>query len=285
MMHAVLLLKALSPITHGSDTAGNRALIRREKVDTPLGVRDVPVITGNSLRRRAVREPAIESLSREGGLTKERLRWLYSGGALDKDDKGRFKKITNVDAARIARCYELFPHVEALGCAMPDSPIPGKLKFGIAWLASMETQDSLRDTLPESWFEGANPMSPCHEWISDYDYYRHDPAKAHAELLTDEDREALENESMPHGGENVIPGAAFVATLHAPGLSDLAASALFYSLETWAEAGPTVGGQSARGHGRVQPYLWTDREIDSSAYRNHLTDRVGEMREFIDSLY
>lgn len=275
-MKAVLLLKTLSPITHGDTTAGNEQIIRREALSTPIGVRHVPVITGNSLRHRLFREPIADHLTRnEWKVTKEQLRWLYNGGALNG-------KHPNVDVRRIMRCKELLPHVEALGCSMPDTIVAGALDMGIAWLACSETAPILRAHLPAGWMEDF-PLLPAHEHLSRNQYYRHDAARQRMDLVTEPDGD--DYAGMPHGGEHVIPGAAFVSVVHADGLSDLAASSLVFAMEHWAESGATVGGQHSRGHGQVEPWIWTDRDVTSDLYREHVDSYLDEIREFVGGLY
>lgn len=274
-MKAILVLKTLSPITHGAENAGNESLIRREAINTPVGVRHIPVLTGNSLRHRLFREPIADTISAGWQMTKEQLRWLYNGGALDG-------KHPNVDVRRIARARELMPHVEALGCSFDDTIVAGKLDMGVGWLACLETMPVLKAILPAGWYDDA-PLAPSFEFLSRNQYYRHDAARQRMELITEPTGE--DYAGMPHGGEHVMPGAMFVCAMHADGLSDMACSALVYALEKWAEAGATVGGQASRGHGVVQPMLWTDRPMISDPFKEHLETRLDEIREFISTLY
>lgn len=274
-MKAILLLKALSPITHGAETAGNESIIRREAISTPVGVRHVPVLTGNSLRHRLIREPMADAICDGWQCTKEQLRWLYNGGALEG-------KHPNVDVRRVQRAKELMPHVETLGCSFDDTIVAGKLDFGVGWLACLETQPVLKAILPAGWYE-PETLSPSHEFLSRNQYYRHDAARQRMELLTVADGE--DYAGMPHGGEHVMPGALFVCAIHADGLSELGCSAFVFALERWVATGATVGGQSSRGHGVVQPMLWMDRNITSEPFREHLDSKLTEIRDFISTLY
>jgi hypothetical protein len=277
-MNGLLLLQALSPITHGAETAGNSQLIRRESVATPLGVRSVPTITGNSLRHRLIREPIADDLCAGWQVTKEQLRWLFNGGALDG-------KAPNVDVRRMEECFRLLPHTELLGCSLPDVIVTGKLDMGIAWLCCAETTGIITASLPAA-FAGDLPLlTPSHEYLSRIQYYRHDAARQRIGNLLESDRDGADYAGMPHGGEHVIPGALFLCAFHAHGASDLAASALLYALQRWCTMGATVGGQSSRGHGVVQPYLWTDREVSADLYRQHLADHTDEIRAFVSKLY
>lgn len=272
-MKAVLLLKTLAPITHGAETSGNESIIRREAVNTPVGVRHIPVITGNSLRHRLLREPHANVVSQDGGYSKEQIRWLYNGGALDGKHDG-------IDIRRVNQARELLPHVEALGCSLADTIVAGKLDMGVAWLACSETAEIVQAIIPGEW--GAFPqLSPHSEFLSRNQYYKHDAA--HSLASTNDER--IKFEGMPHGGEHVVPNAAFVLSINADMLSELGRSAVMYGIEEWAAAGATIGGQASRGHGVVEPWLWTDGDDSSVLYRSHLENRLPEMRAFVRTLY
>lgn len=273
-MKVVLLMRATSPITHGAGTAGNEQIIARYPVNTPYGVKQVPVLSGNSLRHRLLREPHADAILGEERISKEQLRWLFNGGELSG-------KCPNVDTARIAEFQSLLPHIDLLGCSMPDTIVAGKLECGIAWLACMESQSAIEAELPEELREPGNVFSPAHELVRSYQYYRHDASK-NREALPGED---LAYKGMPHGGEHVVAGAAFVCVMHTHGLSELSQSALLWGIETWSEHGATVGGQSSRGHGRVEPIVWTDSPVDSSLYAAHLAANRDKMLQAVRRLY
>lgn len=272
-MKIALLMKALSPITHGAETAGNEQLIAMLPVSTSFGVKHVPIISGNSMRHRMLREPHADEILRDELVSKEQLRWLFNGGELAG-------KCPNIDTKRIAFVQSLMPHVDLLGCSLPDTIVSGRLNVGIAWLACMETQQAIRSEL-EGLFDPAVVLPPAHEFIRGYQYFRHDASK-NRETADDSD---TAYKGMPHGGEHVIAGATFVCVMHAAGLSELAKSALVWGLEKWAERGATLGGQSSRGHGRMQPYLWADEEVSSNMYAKHLEEKRKEMLEFVRTLY
>ena len=97
--------EAVAPITHMARVEGNEALIAREPVDTPAGKRWVPVLSGNAIRHRCVREPGglwlIEKLGLKGQLSLKQMNFLLHGGNLT-DSTGR------ENTARIAEMQELF---------------------------------------------------------------------------------------------------------------------------------------------------------------------------------
>lgn len=276
-MKCVITFEALSPITHGGENAGNEMLVRREPVSTPLGVRHVPVITGNSLRHRLFRQQFAEAIVSDGWqCSKEQLRWLFNGGALDG-------KHPNVDVRRIERARSLMPHIELLGCSMADQIVAGKLDMGIAWIACQETQSIIRDSVPGGWCDDAT-LAPSHEFMARNQYYRHDAVRQMSNHVAGDDV-GDDYAGMPHGGEHVIPGAIFIAAMHADGLSPLGRSAVVWAIRRWAAGGATVGGQSSRGHGVVKPSLWTDGDDDPELFAEHLDENLDEMRAFVSTLY
>lgn len=282
-MRALLLMQAKSPITHGGETAGNEQLIRRQEVSTPVGVRHVPVITGNSIRHRLIREPLAEHIEEACGLTgalsKESLRWLYHGGALDG-------KHPNVDMRRLKRMQELLPHIEAIGCSMPDTIFPGKLQAGVAWLVCSESRPIVNAITPSDWRDSIPKLSPADEFLGRGQYYRHDSTRRKVESLREADRDDIDNSSMPHAGEHVIPGSVFLSEWVAPGLSELAAGALLFGLKRWASTGSTVGGQSSRGHGVVELLIRSDVDWSlADKYQQHIDNNVHDIREFVINLY
>lgn len=274
-MKAVLLFETLGPLTHGADTHGNEKLIRREAIQTPLGTRHVPTITGNSLRHRLVREIIADDIATGQQWTKEQLRWLYNGGAIAKS--------TNVDTQRIVRIRELMPHIDLLGCSLPDTIVAGRINMGIAWLACWETESIVNAVVPHEW--QVSGLQPAHEFTGRNQYYRHDATSRTPDRLVDADRDGIDYAGMPHGGEHVVPGAMFVCGLSAAGLSELSQSCLIYSIEEWATRYSTLGGQSSRGHGQVKPYLWTDSDASSDLYREHWEKHKESVVEEVSQLY
>lgn len=281
-MKGIYLLRAESPITHGASTAGNEQLIRRTEVSTPVGIRHVPILSGNGLRHRLLREPLADHISSVCGLdgehTKESLRWLYHGGALSGASP-------NVDVQRIVRLQQLMPHVEAIGCSLPDTILAGKLQFGMGWLACSETMPIVRSVAGE-WADGVPRLAPADEFLGRGEYYRHDSTRQRAKLMREADRDGKDNSSMPHAGEHVIAGAIFVGTLHAPGLSELGAGSILFGIQRWIAAGATVGGQSSRGHGVVSAYLHADVDWSlADKYREHVESNAAEIKTEVLSLY
>lgn len=281
---ARILMRALSPITQGEGTKGNEQIIRREAVVTPLGVRHVPTITGNSLRHRIWRDTLANDLvdrwGLAGELTKEQVRFLFNGGALGKDH--------GCSLERIAECERLLPMVSLLGVALPDTIVPGRLKCGMAWLVCRETSPQIKANVPADWWPERDNLTPCESFVGRGTYYRHDAARLRGELLTEEERNAeFVYDGMPHAGEHVRAGSEWYLRCDVERPNDLVLGAFFKGLDLWHENGATVGGQSSRGHGRMSPAIHHDLDPVPliEAYEKHVEDVREEGRSFILGLY
>lgn len=307
MIHDVrILMRAASPVTQGESIKGNLQLVKREPCRTPLGTRQVPTITGNSLRHRLFRGPLADHLCEawglEGELTKEQVRFLFNGGALgvDKRDKdtgqpdpsGKKNQIQGVDLARVQRCYDLFPMLALMGVSLPDTIPPGQLDCRFAWLVCWETAETIRADVPAGWWpwEDRNPLAPADSFVSRGDYFRGDAATLRGDLLTTAELEDTggKRHNFPHAGERVDTGSEWYLHLVVRRPTDAVLGALFFGLSEWHRSGATVGGQASRGHGVMQPSVHTgglDPEPLVAAYLAHV-DRVrDEGREFLLSLH
>jgi hypothetical protein len=283
-----LLMQALSPVTQGEGAKGNELLIRREPVQTPLGTRFVPVLTGNSLRHRMLREPLAEHLVREWGLagtlSKEQVRFLYNGGALGGEH--------GASLGRIAEVERLLPMVALLGASLPDAILPGRLRMGMCWLVCAETLGQIRrDTPPEWWpINDARDVAlqPAETFVSRSQYYRHDAVQRRPDLLAEGEADDLGSGMMPHAGEAVCAGSEWYLRIDAERCDDVTLGALLFGLAEWCLTGSTVGGQSSRGHGRMSPTVdlgGLDADGLISAYRDHVAANREDGTALLRSLW
>jgi hypothetical protein len=73
---------------------------------------------------------------------------------------------------------------------------------------------------------------------------------------------------MIFSGEALVAGTALVHDFILPGASRLELGALLWSLVCWARSGGAIGGQAARGHGRLRTQLVGD--VDQSCIEEYL---------------
>lgn len=288
-----MLMRAMSPITQGEGTKGNEQIIRREPVQTPLGVRYVPTITGNSLRHRMLREPLAEQLvsawALQKTLTKEQVRFLFNGGALGGEHGSSL--------GRIEEIQRLLPMTALLGASLPDAIMPGRLRMGIAWLVCAETLPAIERDTPADWWPIIAPdhkgqpvrqfvATNAESFVGRGQYYRHDAARHRPDLL--EKDSSADYAGMPHGGELVMAGAEFYLRIDVARCDDLTLGALLFGLSAWHESGATVGGQSSRGHGRLAPSIelgGLDADTLIATYLQHVANVREEGTRLLRSLW
>lgn len=264
------LSEAVSPITHMKGVSGNEALVMREPVVTGHGIAWVPTLSGNALRHRLIREPGarwlIDRWGLRGALTLPQLNYLFHGGNLTE---GGGRESTR----QIADMQRLFPLTRLLGGSLPSQILSGSLLVWRGALVCEENRGALASALPEGWEVPAAALRPAEAFVSPYQYTRGDAAKTTADLLPTAngngvDRGANHDGSsnlMIFGGQSVTRGACFLHGFTLQHVGPLELGALLWSLRLWQQSGGTVGGQGARGHGRLQTliHLDTDEEQDA----------------------
>lgn len=285
------LSEALSPITHMSKTEGNEAIVAREPVVSPRGIAWVPSLSGNAIRHRACRSPGMRWLIDEyglaGTLTLAQLNFIFHGGSLTEGG-GR------EDTSRIADFQRLFPLGRLLGGSLPDQILAGNLQVWRGTLVCEENRGYLAAVLPE----GAMPerLRPAETFVSGYTYTRSDASKSHADLASPESRaeQSAGNGSsnlMIFAGQSVLRGAAFVHGFTLPQASTVELGALLWSLRLWQAAGGTLGGQAARGHGRLALSILADdadpidHDAAVEAYREHARSVRDEAVAWLHSVF
>lgn len=273
------LSEAASPLTHMKGVSGNEALIAREPVVTPRGIIHVPKLSGNALRHRLVREPGARYLTERwdlrGRLTLTQLNFLYHGGNLTEGG-GR------EDVRLIATMQTLFPLLRLLGSCTPAQVIPGSLLTGFGVLVCEENRRTLQTILPSGWEMPEHALRPAETFVSGYQYVRGDVARMRPDLLANgEDLTDRKSSMMPFSGQWVVRGSIFLHTFTLQHCSSLELGALLHSLACWRRAGGTIGGQGARGHGRLDTlvHVEADSEAAVTAYLAHVeTSREAGVR-------
>lgn len=273
---------ALSPLTHNSGSEGNETLVNQETIITPDGPARVPVLSGNALRHRLVREPGARWLCERYGLAGklgvDQLNFLFSGGSLTKggatENIGRTKKL-----------WRLFPLLRVLGGSLPDQIVNGSLCAWRGVLVCAENAARLRSILPAGWLpEGDFP--PAHRLIGGYQYTRVEATKAQADLVGDAPGESAQ---MIYSGQCLMPGAVFVHGFALRRATPVDLGALLHSLALWSAGNATVGGMSAKGHGRLETLLQVSPETDLEAARRAYLDHADAVREeavaFLNELF
>lgn len=275
------LSEAAAPITHMARTAGNEAIVAREPVVSQAGVAWVPVLSGNALRHRLVREPGARWLIEEYGLAGKlsllQLNFLMHGGNLTEGG-GR------ENTARIAAMQRLFPLLRLIGGTLPDQILAGSLLVGRGTLVCRENASALASLLPDGWRLPDNALHSAEHFVSGYQYTRGDGRKTASALLA-ETGEPSDSNLMIFSGQAVTRGACFLHAFTLQHVAEVELGALAWSLRLWQQAGGTVGGQGARGHGRLSTSVHCDADIEAAtdAYVAHARSVKNEAVEWLNA--
>ncbi len=250
MRHVTLraVSAAVSPLTHMSGTRGNEAIVAREAVIDDTGrAHTIPMLSGNALRHRAVREPGMQWLIRElglgGRLSIMQLNFLLHGGNLTEST-------AHENTRRIADMYRLWPLLAVVGGSLRNQIISGNLA---CWRGTLICRES-RAMLERAGFpcEGL-ALPPAETFVGDYQYTRGDAA---ASPLVNSDAPGVAASSlMIYSGQCVLPGALFAHGFVLRYREPVELGALLWSLHLWRQAGMSIGGMAGRGHGRLSMRL------------------------------
>jgi hypothetical protein len=203
------LSTAVSPITHGRGSEGNETVIARRPIVTPTGVRWVPVLSGNAMRHKAVREPGarflVERWGLEGKLSMRQLNFLFHGGTLSESTARQ-------DPASIARLHRLFPLLRLIGGSLPDAILPGSLHVLEGVLCCRETYPILRSIAAGIGAAGMDVpanLRPAETFVDSMQYVRMDAGIDALDLAAGRDAFTIRGK-----GED-----AYLALLRLPGLA------------------------------------------------------------------
>jgi hypothetical protein len=229
-------------------TAGNVAIVARETVMTPIGVRSVPFLSGNAMRHRAVREPGMLWLIHEyglaGNLRLSQLNFLLHGGNLTEST-------ATENTNRIAEAHRLWPLLRLCGGCLSNQILSGSLIVTRGTLVCEENRQSIK-CIPDE------PLLSAESMIHEYQYTRGNAANLaiHEETVTED-----ASTQMIFSGQAVARGSwwqhGFIIRSEDPVLI----GALLWSLRLWQESGGTIGGQGSRGHGHLRLHI-VDPPVD-----------------------
>ncbi len=202
---------------------------------------EVPTVSGNSLRHQLVREPAWLHLCQELGLTEatpgrgpvppgvEAI--FYNGGNIESGAKQPSDTYSLTWRARA-----LYPSLDLLG-GVTDSFDLGESRLRVAgWLVCRENRTAL---------QGSPAYDLPAATVSVFDLLDD------VTLTRQAGRAGLGQ--MIYSFETLCPGAQVLCKLHlAPHTPRLTRGALVAAVETYLQEDGTLGGQAARGFGRVR---------------------------------
>lgn len=243
--------KTLSPLTHMMETAGNESIINREKILHKGIVKSIPVISGNAIRHKMVREPGsmflVNALDLKGRLTIDQANYMFYGGALTESTVSENMKT-------LAELKELFPLYRLLGGSLRNQIIAGSIIVQRGILICEENREILSVSLPDDYTLPNEQLKSSEEFIKEYKYTRSDiqKSKEGTEILCEEEQTGDgKTNLMIYNGQCIIPGTLFYHGFILNNISRLEVGAFFHALQYWKDAGGIIGGYSRIGHGRL----------------------------------
>lgn len=264
------LSTAISPITHMSGVEGNEAILNRQVVMTDTGRRQIPILSGNAIRHRAVREPLamhlFEACGIGGQISRRAANFFLHGGALSEST-------TRVDLTAKLDMQAHLPFIRLLGGALPASIEEGSLRCDQGVLVCRENAARIRAM---SGLDVPDNLRPAEDFVGGWQYTRSDAAKTAPDMIAnspDDDPEAKSN-LMIYAGQQVIPGAMFLHGFVLEHSSEIELGGLLLALSLWQQAGGTLGGMAAKGHGRLDCSVLLPDGIDSQNCMDRYIEHV-----------
>lgn len=242
------LSEAVSPITHMAGVSGNESILNREKVLFDNEVVEVPVISGNALRHRMIREPGamhlVEVCGLRGHLNIDQANFMFTGGSLSEST-------TSDNLPMIAKLQTVSPLFRLLGGSLKNQVIGGSLFVSRGLLACAENEATIRKMCKAALSDMDGPLLPAQHFIGKSQYTRGDASrmKDAPDLL--EKTESEKTNLMIYNGETVIQGSMFYHNLTLYNVSPLEVGAALHSVHQWQNSGGTIGGSARIGHGKL----------------------------------
>ena len=265
-----MISEALSPITHMSGVSGNESILNREKVVYKNNIVDVPVLSGNALRHKMIREPGalylVEQCDLKGKLNIDQANFMFTGGSLCESS-------TTDNIPVINKMQKITPLYRLLGGSLKNQVVGGSLMVSRGILCCDENKETLEKMYPQAFGEMEEPLLPAQNFISKYQYTRGDASKRKdaSDIICDNDNS--NSNLMIYAGETIIQGSIFYHNLTLVNVSPLEIGAALYSLNRWQSQGGVIGGSARIGHGKLKSFFNLDFAVDDFC-RDHTPESL-----------
>jgi hypothetical protein len=281
--------ETLSPLTHMGGVSGNESILNYEKIVYKNNIRSIPILSGNSIRHRMIREPGamtiIKNCELEGKLTLEQANYFLNGGNLTESS-------TTENLSKIKKMQEILPFIRLVGGSLRNQVISGSLNVLRGILFCEENRETINKILPDE-YKIDDILMTSEEFINQYQYTRGDAGKRNdsSKIIKDvnEDKEKKIN-LMIYNGQSVITGAMFLHGFILQNISELEIGSLFHSLKIWDDTNKTIGGFSRIGHGQLKINLISEFEQNKINelilnYKNHLKENKQNIIDWINDTF
>jgi len=253
------LSEAMSPITHMMGVSGNESILNREKIIYKNNVVDIPMLSGNALRHKIIRDPGamylVDCCDLRGKLSIDQANYMFTGGSLTESSTTNNIKI-------IAELQQISPLFRLLGGSLRNQVIGGSLFVSRGLLICEENAKTIQ-ALCKNYQLPKNPLLPAQHFISKFQYTRGDAGrmKDAASIITDIDSKEKSN-LMIYSGETIIQGAMFYHDLTLYNVSPLEIGAALHSINLWQHNDGIIGSSARIGHGKLKSSIWIDGLVD-----------------------
>lgn len=269
MFKVLCLSEAQSPITHMMGSSGNESVLNREPIVVDSTIIYVPVLSGNALRHKALRETGakylIDVCDLKGKLSIEQVNFLLHGGNLTQGSQ-------TDDWPGISAMHALSPWLKLLGGSWNNAILPGSVICLRGLLVCDENRQAINNLVPEE-YRINEPLLSAEAFVAKYQYTRADEQTADEEDLT----------RMIYAGQSVIRGSMWLHGFVCHDDDLLSIGCLLHCLQLWQEHGGIIGGMSGRGHGRLKTQMIGLEGTDINAAVGAYTQHVHEYREAFSS--
>lgn len=252
------LSQAMSPITHMMGVSGNESILNREKVLYENSTVDVPVLSGNALRHKMIREPGalylIKSSGLRGKLSIDQANYLFTGGSLSESS-------TTDNLPIIAEMQNVSPLFRLLGGSLKNQVIGGSLFVSRGLLCCAENQETIEK---QSGISIDGKLLPAQHFISKYQYTRGDADKMKnsADIIEPHETKKGDSNLMIYAGESVIQGSLFYHNITLYNVSPLEVGAALHAVQLWQNSDGIIGGSARIGHGKLKTDMWITGFVD-----------------------
>lgn len=243
--------KTKSPLSHISEAISTTSYLVQDPILQPNGeIEEVFCYNGNAWRGQ-LRDLAAKYLLQKLNITVnlDGFHLLFSGGKIGGDQS------IDIEQARAMR--KAIPMFSLFGGGVGNQIIPGKLKVGSSYPVCVEAMPALAD----SWQDVAQHVS-YRDMTMEKSFTRMDDSKDpnllpvlnhEAVALIEGDGKKKKDEvstQMRMTSELIVPGVVLAHEIDLVEVSEVELGAFVSSLWLFAQT-PYIGGQSNRGHGRV----------------------------------
>lgn len=316
-----MILEAVQPIAHHSETFGNTAIVMTEPIRQPDGRKTlVPIITGDAMRhglREAGAYVFLETLRLldEPALSEAALRLLFSGGIIN----GASGSTISIENYR--KMVDLVPALGLFGGCAGNRMFPGRVQVDRALLICEESARLLRyDPWLRERIDAMQLLPRARSAIELEQRVRMDPTlhAVHRTLLSPAalaavDQRMLASEAasesgdavairdskstmMPRTCEVVVPGSLFAWSVTVTLRNPLDRDTFEITLAAWL-SNMVVGGKRGTGHGRlavvegnrmtvgrpseVEAVSLPDHQRVGELFRSHILGRMDAIKDFL----